>query len=423
MKKLILIFVIFCTSCASTRPPIPSGTVPLPQASSQEDTLYGRAALKQLTANFPISNNRDDNRKVQNIVARLTRGARADHDPWYIYVLDSDEVVNAGATRGNHVFVWSGLLRTLPSDQEVASVLAHEIGHVLASHTRASPAEQLGSTVATIAGQTTRSIMHSTQGVSGPYGALAQTVVTEAMKGLLVNPESQRQELEADQIGLFILAQSGYDPRNALDFWASVSDDPRFGGGSIEFFSTHPASKTRLKALEKHLPLALERYASFSGNKGNAVRRNSTFQRQKVERNSLENSILRSPAEAVPPARGRDSFALDAPRDKRQNELELEKIKIPSRKYGIKKPQSLPLDPELSEWRITRNRSPLFRFPSQSETPVDIFRLRERVVVLCRLENWLRVISPTKGFIYFKDARPVKDERQEIKIMPCRSPR
>lgn len=75
----------------------------------------------------------------------------------------------------------------------------------------------------------------------------------------MVNPESQRKEFEADQIGLFLMADASYDPRDALALWSVMSER---GGdlGPFTFLSSHPASDERLTELEKLLPQAMERY-------------------------------------------------------------------------------------------------------------------------------------------------------------------
>mgnify|MGYP003342625502 CR=1 FL=1 len=57
--------------------------------------------------------------------------------------------------------------------------------------------------------------------VVGP--GIAGMLVAETVRALAVNPESQRQELEADQIGLFLMADAGFDPTHAIDFWVRFS--------------------------------------------------------------------------------------------------------------------------------------------------------------------------------------------------------
>ncbi len=75
--------------------------------------------------------------------------------------------------------------------------------------------------------------------------------------GILL-PYSRKQELEADRIGLVIMALAGYDPRKAVEFWERMS---KMSPNSIpEFLSTHPSHKRRVQEIKKFLPEALKYY-------------------------------------------------------------------------------------------------------------------------------------------------------------------
>ena len=95
--------------------------------------------------------------------------------------------------------------------------------------------------------------------------SLSALLIQESLKAFLVNPEEQRNELEADQIGLFILADADYNPERAVAFWERVKDDPDFAGSPLPIFSSHPPSAERVAHLRELLPLALERYRRKSG--------------------------------------------------------------------------------------------------------------------------------------------------------------
>lgn len=397
LPPFIVLLISICVGCAPTRRPIPPGVIPEQKPLKRSDAEYGRAVLRAFTHSIPLSQNRRDQQFVELIVRRLTHGAHADQDPWFTYVLQDDSTVNAGATRGNHVFVWSGLLRTLPRESDVAAILAHEIGHVLAQHTRENPAEKINSTLSDAAGITTRTIMNSTAGSAAAYGAIAQSVVTEAMKGFIVNPESQRQELEADQIGLFIMVDSGYRPEDVLAFWSDVQNDSRFGANSIEFLSSHPSSYSRLRALEKLLPMARRRYQERFGDRGStsASAKESRKRRNLKERASGAPARRESPRLAPPPVnqRGRETFSI---------------------------PLSSDEDRELTDWEITNQEAPVFETPDdRTSKPFHHLKLREKVVVLCRFPEWYRVLAPVKGFVHRNNVRPSRGI-DETRVKPCR---
>jgi len=85
-------------------------------------------------------------------------------------------------------------------------------------------------------------------------------VIEQGLKAVLVNPGLQTREYEADQIGLFLMADAGYDPREGISFWRRATRDPDLAGSPVDILSSHPSSVSRLKRLEELLPQAEERY-------------------------------------------------------------------------------------------------------------------------------------------------------------------
>jgi predicted Zn-dependent protease len=247
------------------RPPIPPGEIPRAEPVSAADEQYGQAVLGQLTEKYPLERNDRDINLVRDIVQRLARAARADREPWNVYVLKGDSLVNAAATRGHYVFVWSGMLRTVQNDQELATVLAHELGHVLAGHTKASAGEEAAQIIARVSGQLARQAVLQ-QPQYGALAGIAGAVVTQMMEALLVNPESQRQEHEADQIGLFLMADAGYDPRAAIAIWTKLGRNAQIASSNdTSAFSSHPGIPDRIEAMKALLPRAVDRFERRTG--------------------------------------------------------------------------------------------------------------------------------------------------------------
>lgn len=259
--KTILLLVLalpFLSGCATQRPRIAPGArleqAPLPP----EDEVHGHAVLSDLVERFPLSRDRNTTNRAREIVERITEGNGLADNPWHVYVLEGGSIKNAGATRGNFIFVFTGLLDLVEDDEELAAVVAHEIAHVLARHTLPDPGEDANRMITGVMSTTTREVL-SAQGQAGVVVALAELLVSETVKGLIVNPDTQRKELEADHIGLFLMARAGFNPEAALRLWERVEKDPSLSG-SIEFFSSHPAAINRLEQLRELLPLAAREY-------------------------------------------------------------------------------------------------------------------------------------------------------------------
>jgi metalloendopeptidase OMA1, mitochondrial len=256
----ICLLCLTLLGCAPQRRRVPPGIVPQPRSASAEDERYGHEVLNALAEKFPLSRNDRIINRVRDITDRLTSGPQFSNVSWHVHVLEDNSFKNAAATRGNYIIVWTGIESLVRNDAELATVIAHEIGHVLAGHPLPDPSEETNKILSGVAGATTRGILQSHGSIPGVAADLAGTLVQKAIEGLIVNPHLQDLELEADHIGLFLMAEAGYPPGSALDFWARASHDKDFNSGSPEFLSSHPSAETRLQALRTLLPEAQTRY-------------------------------------------------------------------------------------------------------------------------------------------------------------------
>jgi predicted Zn-dependent protease len=178
-----------------------------------------------------------------------------------LHLIDGGDLVNAAAFNGASIVVYKALLDKVASDDELATVLGHEIGHIIATHYKdAEEEKERGEAVAigsSLLGAVAE-VATSAAGYSGASG-LAGTVATSTIGyGAFVGSFSRTQEYEADHIGLIIMSRAGYDPNIAVKFWKRSKEV--FGSSettSAAFFSTHPASDDRADELEKALPIAL----------------------------------------------------------------------------------------------------------------------------------------------------------------------
>lgn len=268
MKPLYFCLIFLLSqACAASRKPIPIGVIPQVKASSVSDEQYGHQILTALTEKYPLDYNHPRAAEVYSIVDKLTKAAGAGGDPWHVYIFRDAKFKNAAATRGNHVFIWTALLDNTKNEAELAAILAHEISHVLAGHTDPDPNEEMrklfiglgsmaaGIAVSTVAGNPT---------LGQNLGRMTAGATQELASGFLLYPYSRDNELEADRIGLLLMAQAKYNPQAAIDFWTRAENDPDFTA-SLAFFSTHPPAQDRLNKLKESLPLAMKRYHEAAG--------------------------------------------------------------------------------------------------------------------------------------------------------------
>jgi len=156
---------------------------------------------------------------------------------WSVAVIDDPDTVNAWCMAGGRMAIYTGLIKQIqPSDDEIAQVMGHEIGHALANHT----AEKMSVAMASSIGVMAVGVAADNKGaaVAGAAAAAALAVTL---------PNSRTAETEADRIGIELAAKAGYDPAAAVTLWRKMNNLP--GGQPPQFLSTHPNPENREKAL------------------------------------------------------------------------------------------------------------------------------------------------------------------------------
>ena len=161
---------------------------------------------------------------------------------WSFAVLDSPEF-NAFVLPNGKVGFFRGLFDFARTDDEIAAVLGHEIGHVIARH----PAERVSQELALQAGVSLAQILFS--GEEGQYAEeVGAALGMGAIFGVIL-PYSRKHELEADRVGVGLMREARYDPAAAVRFWERMATRPQTGPKPPEVLSTHPADERRLAEL------------------------------------------------------------------------------------------------------------------------------------------------------------------------------
>lgn len=149
-------------------------------------------------------------------------------------ILDNPQMINAFALPGGPVFITTALVNELETDGQVAAVLAHEIGHVLARHGARRIAKD----------QLTQGLVGAVVVATDPNSAQAAAIISQ-----LVNLSYGREdELESDRLGVRILAEAGWDPRAMIRVQEVLASQG--GARPPELFSTHPNPGNRIAEIE-----------------------------------------------------------------------------------------------------------------------------------------------------------------------------
>ena len=238
----MLFFVVAGTGCSS----VPyTGRTQLNFYSEESDIRLGEEAWRETLAQEKRSTDTRYNNALQRVGANLARAAERDDYKWEFAVFESSQI-NAFALPGGKVAVYSALFSLTKNDAELATVVAHEVGHAIARH----GVERMSQgTVRSIGGVAVECI----------FGSEWNAVYDGGSQLALMLPYSRTQEYEADELGLILMAKAGYDPANAITFWTKFAEMNRTSALE-EFLSTHPDGGKRLEQLRELLPRANEYY-------------------------------------------------------------------------------------------------------------------------------------------------------------------
>jgi predicted Zn-dependent protease len=217
------------------------------------ERALGEETFLEIKKSEKFSNDANLKGRVEKVGWKLLKAAGIrGKEKWDFNVIDNDEIINAFALPGGKICVYTGLLKMIENDDELAVVLGHEIAHVVARHGGERMSQlllaQLGGMALEIALQKER---HKTIEIAKiAYGAAVQF-------GILL-PFSREHEEEADYMGLIFMAKSGYKLESALTFWEKMEKESKVK--IPEFLSTHPSHGTRIKNIKKWIPEIKQKY-------------------------------------------------------------------------------------------------------------------------------------------------------------------
>ena len=216
--------------------------------------------LQQATANNALAgNNHPQVRRLRAIAQKTIPHAlgwnpRAANWRWEVNLIGSKQV-NAFCMPGGKIAFYSGILEQLKlTDDEVATVMGHEVAHALREHAR----ERMGKNAATGLGA---GLLGQVLGL----GQIGQTVTNYGAQ-LLTLQFSRSDESEADLVGMELAARAGYDPRAGVSLWQKMVAASK--GALPQWLSTHPSGSTRIADIEANLPKVMPLFSRSHTPKG-----------------------------------------------------------------------------------------------------------------------------------------------------------
>jgi predicted Zn-dependent protease len=241
MKKYILVLLLFFSlvGCTSKAPFTNRSQMIL--ISKDQELALGEKSYEDTLKKSEVITNTKESKKVKEIGQKIAKVVNRKDYKWEFNLVNNKEK-NAFCLPGGKVVVYTGILSVAKNDDQLATVMSHEIAHALARHGAermstgmlAQGVQVLGNIVLGSQAPEYTNAFNTAYGVGAQYGVLL--------------PYGRMQESEADEIGIHLMYKAGYNIDEALNFWKNMSSGKK---ESIEFFSTHPNSSTRIADISK----------------------------------------------------------------------------------------------------------------------------------------------------------------------------
>ena len=209
--------------------------------SQEEELALGEKSYEEALSTAKVITGTKDANRVKAIGERIAKVANRSDFTWEFNLIE-DKALNAFCLPGGKVVVYTGILTAARNDDQLATVISHEIAHALARHgaERMSSAsvqqgiQTLGNVVLAVGAPSYQNVFNQAYGIGSQIGVML--------------PYGRMQESEADEIGIYLMHKAGYNMQEALKFWENMSEGKT---DTNEFLSTHPSSSTRIEDIKK----------------------------------------------------------------------------------------------------------------------------------------------------------------------------
>ncbi|OFY62807.1 MAG: hypothetical protein A3H98_10075 [Bacteroidetes bacterium RIFCSPLOWO2_02_FULL_36_8] len=209
---------------------------PIQKINEFKQKKIGKIIVSKIKNAIPVIHNPKMDSAINEIKRRLLNSAGLDTADFNIIVINS-QTINAFALPGNHIVIFSELIKFSNNHEEVAAVMAHEIGHLQKGHI------------------TKRIIRHVGLGILFSVGGGDPGVIRELIQRILSSVFDREQEVEADNYAFELMAKSGISPEYFAEFFERLKKTHATFPGELEFILSHPHDDKRIENSKNfHLP-------------------------------------------------------------------------------------------------------------------------------------------------------------------------
>ena len=230
-----MVSLLFVSNGCNKNPDDPSFNI----FTIEDDKTLGLQVKTEIENNpsqYPLldeSTNQAQYTYIRAIVTKILDAGKVyykDEFPWEVRIIKDDNIVNAFCVPGGYMYVYTGLIKYLDSEDELAGVMGHEMAHADRRHTTDQMTKDYG-------------IQLLFQIVLGQN----QGAISQLAANLLTLKYSRNAETEADEYAVTYICPTDWKADGFKNFFQKLEDDG--GGGSSDFFSTHPSPEKRVIAI------------------------------------------------------------------------------------------------------------------------------------------------------------------------------
>jgi MAF protein len=234
---------IILSGCASEYN-IVTGEQELFYYSTDKEVQMGQAISRQVEKEYKLADDPLIQKRVEDIGKKIASVCDRKDIDYYFKVLD-DEEINAVSLPGGFVYVNKGLIDKVANDDELAGILGHEIGHIVARHSIKK--------LQALQGYSILRILVAVAPQSGAVGNAADAAFTELLLGY-----AREDELLADQLGTRYTKLAGYNPHGMISFLEKLQEiNRRKPLMPKSYFKTHPYVPDRIRVVKQELGEAI----------------------------------------------------------------------------------------------------------------------------------------------------------------------
>lgn len=252
LRLSVAVLLLGCVLLACAKAPV-TGRRQFLLITEAEEMQLGADGYAEILEASTLSDDEEAVGRLRTIGWRIADVTGEEDYEWEFNLIENDSIVNAFCLPGGKVAFYTGILELAGTEDEIATVMAHEIAHATARHGGERMTQLLMYQLGGIA------LSEALRNNREETIVMAQVAYGVGAALAYVLPYSRKHESEADHIGLIYMAKAGYDPRASVDFWKKMQEH-HAGQEPPEWLSTHPNSQTRIDDLERLMPEALEYY-------------------------------------------------------------------------------------------------------------------------------------------------------------------